>query len=294
MRSSLIALLAFGLVSGLATGASAADVTPEPEPVLLDDVYAEIFGNYTELGKDFGTEDDKFWAGGAGIYWSIPLGDMVSLQLDGKSEITENEGGDDENDYEYSIVGAGHLSYRDPQSYLLGIFGGVANSAAGDNGDTTGYFIGGEGQLYIDRATFYVQGGYFDGEKNDLDDSILTDTYFVRGQLRYYLTDNFRGTLEGAYAVGRVDEEDDTDIYDWGVELEYRFDESPISLFASYEGTDMDQTPGESDKLSEDVYTVGLRLDFGASTVFDRDRLGAGLDTPRFGRWQGEAGGPLE
>jgi hypothetical protein len=295
MRSSFLAI-AIGLsVAGFASNAFGADVTPEPEPVLLNDMYAEIFGSYTELGKDFGTEDDKFWAGGAGIYWSIPLSDMVSLQLDGKGEVTENDGEDeDTTDYEYSVGGAAHLSYRDPQSFLVGIFGGLSNAAGGENGDTTAYFIGGEGQLYVDQATFYVQGGYLDGEGDDFDEQILNDTYFVRGQLRYYLTDNFRATVEGAYAVGQVDLEDNTDIYDWGAELEYKFDDAPISVFASYEGTFMDQTPGEEDKLSEDVYTVGLRLDFGTTTIIERDRQGAGLDMPRIGRWQGEAGGPLE
>ncbi len=296
MRSSLLAILAFGGVVGLAGAASAADVTSEPEPVLLNDVYAEIFADYTWLSEDFGTEDDKFFAGGAGAYWSIPLSDMVSLQLDGNGEITENdgEGGSFENDFEHSIGGAAHLSWRDPQTYLLGVFGGVSNVADGDNGDTTAWFIGGEGQLYIDQATLYLQAGYFDGEKNDFDDEILTNTWFVRGQLRYYFTENFRAALEGAYAVGRVDEEGDTDIYDWGVELEYKFDETPISVFAAYEGTFIDQTPGESDKLEEDIIKGGVRFDFGSNSIFDRDRRGAGLDTPRFGRWQGESGGPLE
>ena len=117
MRSSFLAI-AIGLsVAGFASNAFGADVTPEPEPVLLNDMYAEIFGSYTELGKDFGTEDDKFWAGGAGIYWSIPLSDMVSLQLDGKGEVTENDGEDEghTNESVLQTVGVGslfHISRR--------------------------------------------------------------------------------------------------------------------------------------------------------------------------------------
>jgi hypothetical protein len=57
---------------------------------------------------------------------------------------------------------------------------------------------------------------------------------------------------------------------------------------------DMDQRPGEGDHLDEHVIKLGFRYDFGANSIFERDRLGAGVDTPRFGRWLGEANGPLE
>lgn len=158
----------------------------------------------------------------------------------------------------------------------------------------TAFFVGGEGQLYLDQSTVYLQAGYLDGEKNGEDDEIFTDTFFVRGQFRYYFAENVRAALGLAYADGRVDEEKNTEVVDWGAELEWKPEDFPVSLFAAYEGMDLDQRPGESDHLDEHVIKLGLRLDFGANSIFERDRLGAGLDTPRFGRWLGEANGPLE
>ena len=303
MRSSLLGVLAVLGIAGFAGHSLAADVVAPEVPALIKDAYLELYVAYTFLDGDFlaefEEEDDDFFAGGGAAYWSVPLSDVVSLQLDGTAEITENEGEDDETNYEHSIGAAAHLSYRDPTSHLIGVFGGVSHAAVGheggENADTTGWFIGGEGQLYRDQNTFYVQAGFFDGgDSSDDSANILADTFFIRGQFRHYFSENFRAALDAAYAVGQVDEEDNTDLIDWGAELEYKPDELPVSLFVTYEGLDLDQNPAEDDTLTEHVFKVGLRWNFDGTPIFDRDRLGAGLDTPRFGRWQGEAGGPLE
>ena len=292
MRASLFGILAVLGIAGFAGSSLAADVVA-PEPALINDGYLELFADYTFLGGNFGSEDDDFFAGGAALRWNLPLSDMVSLQLDGNGELTENSGGDD-NDLEDTLGGAAHLSYRDPESWLLGIFGGAQYADDGDNGDVLGFFIGGEGQLYWDQNTFYLQAGYLDGGENDSNDNIFTSTFFARGQFRHYFTENVRAALGLGYADGRVDEEKNTEVIDWAAEVEWKPEDYPVTLFAAYEGMDMDQRPGESDHLDEHVIKLGLRYDFGSYSIFERDRLGAGLDTPRFGRWLGEANGPLE
>ena len=67
-----------------------------------------------------------------------------------------------------------------------------------------------------------------------------------------------------------------------------------MSVYLGYDGGFYDQRPGEDDHVVEHMVKVGARFDFGATPVFERDRLGAALDTPRFGRWLGMAGGPME
>ena len=277
-----------------AFGAMAAD--PVAEAGLISSGYADVFAAYSFLGGDFGSEDDEFLSGGGAFRWSMPVGDAMSLQLDAAGEITENSGSN-EADYENSIGGALHLSYRDPSSHLFGIFGGVLNSGVGDNGSVDGYFIGGEGQYYADMNTFYVQAGYLDGKTSNDDtddDGVLGDAWFARGVWRHYFSEVTRLSLEGSYANGQVDEEPDTDVIGWGAELETAPADWPMSVYLGYEGSYYDQEPGESDTLDEHMIKIGARFDFGAGSVFERDRLGAGLDTPRFGRWLGIAGGPLE
>lgn len=290
LAPALIACLGFG---GLAPVALAADVS-EPAPTLLNSGYVELNASYTFLGDDFGTEDEDFFAGGAALYWNLPLTDAASLQLDLLGEATDNMGENDESSYEGSGTAALHLSMRDPASYLLGVFGGGVMASTGDNGDISAFFVGGEGQFYWDRTTFYGQAGFLDGGENGSDDPILNEAFFARLQVRHYLSDNTRLAAQVAYANGEVDEESNTDVFDWGAELEHKLDSFPLSVFAAYEGMHMDQNPGEDDRLTEHVAKIGFRYDFGASSIMERDRYGAALDLPRFGRWLGEASGPLE
>lgn len=261
---------------------------------LINGGYAEIFGSFTGLSGDFGSEDKDFLGAGGALKWNVPLSNAMSIQIDGVGDLSQNTNRSG-NNYQNSFTGGAHLSYREPNSHLFGIFAGGSRANVGDNGHAVAAFVGGEGQIFLGNETLYFQAGYLNGESSSSStDGVLSSAYFARAQLRHYFNDNFRAAIDLSYANGKVDEEPHTDVFGWSGELEYKIEKTPVSVFVAYNGTYMDQTPGEDDTLFEHVGIVGLRYSFDSNSLLKRDRLGAGLDMPRFGRWLGEAAGPLE
>jgi hypothetical protein len=287
MRIGFASLAALAVMSGASV---AADLAPA-DPGLISDIWLEVNGGYTWLGKDFGGEDDKFGFLGGAAKASLPLGTNFSMQLDAIGEATEHLGQDDESDYGGGITGALHLDWRDPSSHALGLFGGASAVDLNSNDNGHAFFIGLEGQLYLGQNTLYLQGGYLDGEDSD-DNDVMAHSAFVHGGWNYYFSDDMRLATHASYANGKLDD-DKTHIVDWGVELEGRPDGWPVTLFAAYDGLYAKQN-NENDKLLDTTVKVGLRFDFGGPTIIDRDRRGAGMTLPNFNRWLGLTGGPME
>lgn len=93
---------------------------------------------------------------------------------------------------------AGHLFMRDPDSYLIGVFGGYAES--GDFAiDVTR--VGGEAEFYLSSLTIAATAGYQFS-------SAIGDGAFGSIDLRWYVTNNFYisggGLVEDDRAYGRV------------------------------------------------------------------------------------------
>src|SRR5262249_52140090 len=141
----------------------------------------------------------------------------------------------------HSYLVGGHWSWRNPQQYLFGLFGGV-----GDAGSNFGFtesshrhgLIGAEAQWYWQQFTFYAQGGYDTtlGTLSEGTDSI--NAWFLRGTGRYFINPNFM--IEGTvmYANGNVDtnccgvSSIGFQTWTWGVKSEWRFATAPFSVFA--------------------------------------------------------------
>ncbi len=159
-------------------------------------------------GYSEGDEVDGNLAWEAGGSLSFPLGCLFGLQLDaGASERYEDT----------QFGGIAHLFMRDPESYLIGVTGGVI-----DGENATLYPVGPEVELYLGNFTLEAWGGYLnvDGE----DDSF--DTGFVIADAAFYVTDDFRVSVGGKIV-------DDYEALRAG--FEYQFGGMPMSFYAKAE-----------------------------------------------------------
>ena len=161
--------------------ASAADVT------VMDLPAVSAFNGKIEAGGGFadlkGIHGTGLFYGGAAL--SMPLGDKIGLQAD----LTV-----DRALHNTSIGGAAHLFTRDPHSYLLGAYGGVA-----DVGSANLAFIGGEGELYMGNLSAELLGGYMNVKP---DGKSHQNKAFAIADFGYYATDNFRLTLGASSIAG--------------------------------------------------------------------------------------------
>jgi opacity protein-like surface antigen len=177
----------------------------------------------------------------------------LGAQLDGA--ITNYDGDDT------SFAATGHLNTK-AGSGLIGGFAGVETSD-----DVTVWGVGLEGQANINgRTSLYAQAGY-----GNVDDAFDADIWAARGEIRYFVTDNFR--LTGALGYATIDASGVRNIDTWnaGVEAEYQFADTPFSVVAGYDHADSDDI-----RTNADTFKIGFRYTFGG-TLKDRDQSGASL-----------------
>jgi hypothetical protein len=290
----------------VATLAQAADMPVKARPALpvveQASGYVEVYGGwgstrFTDLPFAFDDDGNRGtgWAlGGAGRgnYWLAP---NMSMQLDAQAEgisyrVREFPGGPTFNGSHHSYLIGGHFNWRDSQRGLLGVFAGA--------GDFGGFFdqakrhviVGGEGQIYWNQFTLYVQGGYNTTVGTYFEE---LQQWFIRGTGRYFFTPNTM--LEGTvlYANGDVDYNTffgpngtvNFDTWLWEAKLEHRFAATPFSLYVKYRGTEtkFDNIfffpPGFGEfKVTDHRVLAGLRLYMGENTLLSNDRHGATLD----------------
>jgi opacity protein-like surface antigen len=298
LKQSLAGAVAF---LALASAASAADMQPvlKAPPTAVDQQatgYVEIYSGWANTRSENGDEPARLngWAlGGAGRgnYW---VSRDVSVQVDAQAEGTSYAPpGSSGRFSSHSYLVGSHWSWRSPQQYLFGLFGGV-----GDAGSTFGFtlfsqrhgLIGAEAQWYWQQFTLYVQGGYDTtlGSTSGVrgDDSI--NAGFIRGTGRYFINPNFM--IEGTvmYANGNIDFNFGAptigfQTWTWGVKGEWRFATAPFSAFAKYQGSETTSDDSRLFDLSNAKVTdhrvlLGLKLHMGDRTLQQTDRAGATLD----------------
>jgi hypothetical protein len=223
------------------------------------------------------------WAlGGAGRanYW---IARNVSVQVDAQAEGTSYEfsgGGGHFSTHSY-LVG-GHWSWRNPQQFLFGLFGGVGD-VGGSLSQRHG-LIGGEAQWYLNQFTLYAQVGY-DTTLNSVSELDSINAWFIRGTGRYFINPNFlvEGTVMYANAnldfIGGFSTGFQT--WTWGVKGEWRFATAPFSVFAKYQGSETiydDAGNIFNTKVTDHRVLLGLKLHIGDRTLQQTDRAGATLD----------------
>jgi hypothetical protein len=242
---------------------------------------------------DDGVSDETVFANGGEGRLSLPLGDNLSIQSDVKYEYNSNAfdpapviitGGP-----RYSYLGAAHLSWRDPSSFLLGMFGGAATV---DNAgiDTFAHFVGGEAQFYVNNVTLYAQAGYVDYSQQGFAPNIVLDEgFFARGVLRWFLGNGSRLQLSGQYSeADYITGFGTPDMKSFAIGARYDFDLNlPIAgqtpLFIGYRGVFTENCTNNNDfaDTSEHTIMVGTSYSFSGDRI-TVDRSGATLDTPDF------------
>ena len=103
----------------------------------------EIGGGWSDIDD---LSSDEVFRGGAAF--SFPVGDMFGIQAD--LTVLDVFG-------DTTVGGAGHFFTRDPNSYLLGVYGGYV-----DGGPANIWHIGPEAELYLDNISIEAVGGYMD------------------------------------------------------------------------------------------------------------------------------------
>src|SRR5262245_39159088 len=118
----------------LASVAHAADMQPVLKaPAAVDQQatgYVEVYSGWARTeAENFGRKDsfDGWALGGAGRgnYWVNP---GMSIQVDAQAEGTSYDDGRFGHFSTHSYLVGGHWSWRNPQQYLFGLFGGVGEA----------------------------------------------------------------------------------------------------------------------------------------------------------------------
>lgn len=284
MKRTLTAIV--GLVAGALlgpAGAMAGDGYGPSEKLIRGGVSQYMLGNRDLDATDEGT-GQTFELSSSSAY-NIPLWRSVSMQIDSASEYYFKM--NDHTDAKSSNVLGMHLSYRDPNRGLLGVFGGYAwsnvKTGHGNSGNYDMAFFGAEAQAYVGNLTLYAQAGYGDNTKGDSGNG-FNEGWFVRGVARYFLRPDTKLEAEISYAEADpfTDGTNKGKFTGWGASLDHKLFNVlnyPVYGTLAYRGAYYDATT-ESDHATEHVVKAGIKVMFGANTLQQNDRYGATLDLP--------------
>ena len=137
----------------------------------------EIGGGWADIDN---LSSDEVFRGGAAF--SFPVGDMFGIQADLTALDAFGE---------TAIGGAAHAFTRDPNSYLLGVYGGYV-----DAGPANIWYVGPEAELYLDNISIEAVGGYM-----DISNGVGSEFYAV-GTVALYATDNLRLSVGASTVAG--------------------------------------------------------------------------------------------
>jgi len=158
----------------------AADVETGPLPaVSAPNGKVEIGGGWTDI-DDLG--DDEIFRGGAAF--SFPVGDTFGIQADLTALDAYGE---------TAVGGALHAFTRDPNSYLLGAYGGYVDAGAADI-----WYLGPEAELYLGNVSIEAVGGIM-----DISNGVGTE-FYAMGKVALYATDDLRFSV-GASTVANFE-----------------------------------------------------------------------------------------
>ncbi len=284
MKTPLRTALVFGAALALPAVALAAGQPSVPDE--KTSAVGEFWVGYSFLSEDNIAPpfDDSFAALGGDFRVNIPAGGGLSFQLDlqGESAFVD----DTSKNYTGSFLSGAHLSWRNPEAGLIGIFGGVGNGANAFDEATTAFLLGAEGQLYLNDWTFYAQLGYMDADEVDTGTpDAFRDAWFGRGVARFFIASNVKLEGEVSYADGENDtDSDNMDAWGWGARFERTIPSMDGGFFLAYQGTYYDNE-NEARTLTEHSVRFGLNFAFGIEGQKYVDRHGATLDLPMVTRW---------
>ncbi len=293
LRKSFAGAFAFFALTSVGHAADMQPVLKAPAAVDQQATgYVEVYSGWASTRATDDGDRTRFngWAlGGAGRgnYW---VSRDMSVQVDAQAEGTSYDfpGGGHLSSHSY-LVG-GHWSWRNPQQYLFGLFGGVGDAGGAFISSQRHGVIGAEAQWYWNQFSLYAQGGYDStlgtvGAGFDIDS---VNAWFIRGTGRYFINPNF--LIEGTvmYDNGNVDRtccgaSFGFQTWTWGVKGEWRLATAPFSVFAKYQGSETKYDNSDDfqlfgAKVTDHRVLLGLKLHMGDRTLQQTDRAGATLD----------------
>ena len=212
-----------------------------------------------QIGLNYGKTDiEAFGAAAAGAAWQLEgaaafQGGPLNGQIEGS--VTRFDADGDDADV---FSATGHLTTPVGAGYV----GGFLGVQGAD--DATLWGVGVEGKTQVQNVSLHGQLGY--GRADDLDD---VDFWAVRGEGRYFFADNFRVGASAGFS--KVDGDGfDTDLYNLGLDAEYQFAGTPVSVIGGYERGKWDALD-----LTTDTFRIGVRYSFGGD-LRARDAAGVG------------------
>lgn len=263
--------------------------------------YGEIFGGYgygtsstTDKTLTDGSVDSRVSSRdqndlstlGAGAHVNFDLSPDLGLQVDAQGQDI-GVGNDNE-----SVGGFGAHLYHKAKGGLIGGFASFG-SAYGSRFATVGL----DSKLFLDEiglkdASFDFQPSYTTAIQGDMQ-NFRYDSWNLYAGLNYFYTPR----LEFSTGVGSAWQQGDDHVsgdlirknlnqVNWNAKIEYQLKDSPISVFAKYEGAYgtsfyKDIASGGRDVTDTldrgNLVMVGLRVYFGNGTLEANDRQGAGF-----------------
>ena len=180
-----------------------------------------------------------------------------------------------------SFDGALHGFYRE-EGFLVGGFVQVGRDDydfnGSDQGEADRSYLGAEAQIFVDSLTLYGQGGMQRYEAGS-SPSLGLSGWFGSLEARYFLTPNF--SIESRIGVSSLDFEIasvTSTTVSAGIGAEYKLDNMPLSLFASYDFASTSFDLGPDADIRDHRFLIGARFALGEDTLLNRDRNGASLE----------------
>lgn len=283
-------VLSSAFLIGIAGTAFAADMpvkspvytkAPAPQGLVAGGMLEGYLGlNYMSSSNNNDSSDRVGAIFGGNIYYSLPIASSMSVQMDAQGEWYTNA---PEDGPRGAAALGGHLSYRDPQKGLFGIFGSLIASSDQIHHFRSGWLAGIEGQVYSGNNTYYLQAG-LGNLKVDSDPEGFKNGWFVRGVHRHFATDD--SMLQAELAFGRsqqyIDGDDWGQFYSWGLKSVRRLAAgSPLYGTLEYRGSYILTRDQGGDHFWDNTMIVGVMMPLGGvKSLKHNDRYGATLDMP--------------
>ena len=208
--------------------------------------------NYSDI------ETNAFGADGTSVKIdgsvAVPAGAAWTVTVNGDVSLSDNDISD-----ETVASGAVHLTTKIGDSWRVGGFTALSRPS-----NDTLWAVGAEAHKYLGNVTLSGLAAY--GQSNDLD----ADLYAVRGEARYFVTEDFR--LDAGLGYSKIETAIEADAWDASLGGEYKFANTGWSTFGKYTHTESEDLAD----LKSDAVKIGVRYTFGGS-LKTRDRSGADL-----------------
>jgi hypothetical protein len=245
----------------------------------------EVAAGYTLVGTDpdFAT-DDQYASVLGDARFSVPLFSGWSTQIDisGAQSFTSDE---TPLDFENGFAATGHLSFRNGETYLAGIYGGAGQTNADHGFEALNFVVAGvEGQTHSGPTTLYTQLGYANGssDTNGIDtEAAPKNAFYGRVIIRHFLKDDSFFKVGGTFGNGALDTVGDNDVSfaTWHTRYERQVlpTQVPLNLFAEYRGARVSMDHIGDFKSTDHSFLLGGSLRFGGMNNRENNVRGATL-----------------